>query len=189
MTIPAWKRILIGPFLDLRRFVVGSLAAPPATRRTDPAAEAAARSLLADAGCDLAACSVTNLHTAVVDLPADRLHADFLAWRAWPLSAFFACPTLDAARVHRFAYRLYNGPPIVHMRLKSSVPARHIIYDLVWGIGVGGYHAFLFQPETSERTAVSILTTFPPHPFFFAGLHDRMNADIFHLLQENEPTP
>lgn len=176
------QRIFLGPLLDLRRLLVGAWATPPASRRRLAAEEAAARDLLSAAGCDLAHCSVTNLHTAEVKAPVAAVFTLFQEWRPWPCSAFFACPWTDGSGGQWFAYRFYSRLPIVVMHLRYVQEPAYIIYAIVRGIGAGGYHAFLFQPVAATTTAVSILTTIPPSRLFISGLHDQMNHDIYQRL-------
>ncbi len=172
---------LVGPFHDLRRFVVGALAAPPPTRRTGAAEVAAARAILAAAGCDLSGCTEENLHTAVVPLAPAAAYDRFAAWQAWPCSAFFACSQTEGG-VARFSYRFYGLIPVVRMQLASAVRPAHIIHRVLWGFGAGGYHCFLFAPaDDAGSTVVSIFTVYPPQPFL-TGLHDQTNRDIFRLL-------
>ena len=179
MQITTTDRVTLGPVLDLSRYVRGKLTAPPATRRLARAELDYARATLVAAGCDLSACTVANLHTACVPLPAARLFELVLSWQGWPCSAFFACSSGTTAGVGRFSYRLYGMLPIVMMRLMVVQRADLIIYEITHGIGAGGYHSFLFQQLTARETAFSIFTTFPPSWFFFEGLHDHMNYDIY----------
>lgn len=176
-------RIVLGPAYDLRRFVVGQTSAPPPTRRAAASDVRAARAVLAAAGCDLSRCRVSNLHTQRVALPAARVYDLFLAWDAWPCSAFFACPSTDADGAIWLRYRFYRTLPIVVMRLKTALRPYFIIYDLVRGIGAGGFHAFLFRPISATDTDVSIMTTFPSSRLFFEGLHDQMNQDVYREVQ------
>ena len=176
-------RLVLGPAYDFRRFVVGQTSSPPPTRRRAEADVRAARVVLTAAGCDLSRCQVSNLHAQTVALPAGRLYDLFLAWDAWPCSAFFACPSVDADGGSWLRYRFYKTLPIVVMRLKTAVRPYFIIYDLVWGIGAGGYHAFLFRPVSAAETEASILTTFPPSRLFFEGLHDQMNLDVYRAVE------
>ncbi len=172
---------LFGPFHDLRRFVRGALAAPPPTRRTDAAELAAARAILIGAGCDLSGCTEENLHTAVVPLAPEATYDRFVAWQAWPCSAFFACPQIEGD-VRLFSYRFYGLIPVVRMQLASAVRPEHIIHRVLWGFGAGGYHCFLFAPaDDGASTVVSIFTVYPPQ-WFLTGLHDQTNRDIFRLL-------
>lgn len=184
--VPAWANYLVGPFDDLKRFVVGSLSPPPPTRVVSAAGLAGARAVLTWANCDLKRCTAENLHTRSSPLAEDHLFDLLLDWQLWPRSSFFACPTTDQDGTVRFAYRWYGLVPIVMMRLKSAIKPRCIIYDIVWGIGQGGYHSFLLDETTAGQTGVSIFTTFPPTPLFFEGLHDQMNFDIFKQLKERE---
>lgn len=176
-----FSRILLGPFLDLYRFVAGSLSPPPPTRRTARIDLAHARQVLAEAGCDLEHCLVANLHTSPTTLSPGHAFDLFAAWQPWPLSAFFASTSTTEGR-QRFAYRFYGLLPIVTMRPYARVRPDHIIYEITGGIGAGGFHSFLFKAAANGGSDVSIFTTFPPHPLFFEGLHDRMNADIFRQL-------
>jgi hypothetical protein len=169
---------LLGPFADLRRFARGLAAKPPPTRVLAPTDIAAARARLTAAGCDLAHCTENNLHTATIPLPADSLFDKVAAWELWPRSAFIPCPRLDARGDQWLSYRLYKVLPIVMMKLKTSARPQHIIYDLTWGVGAGGYHAFLFGQGAGEATIFSIFTTFAPTRLFLEGLHDQMNYDI-----------
>ncbi|MCB0168039.1 MAG: hypothetical protein KDI79_27675 [Anaerolineae bacterium] len=180
----AWANYLVGPFYDFKRFVVGSLSPPPPTRVVSETGLAGARARLTWANCHLNRCTVENLHTWTSPLPADRLFDLLMNWQLWPRSSFFACPTTDRNGTVRFAYRWYGLVPIVMMRLKTAIKPRCIIYDIVWGIGQGGYHSFLLDEAASGQTDVSIFTTFSPTPLFFEGIHDQMNFDIFKQLQE-----
>lgn len=192
--------VLVGPFHDLRRFLLGALAPPPPTRRTAPAELAAARAILVAAGCDLTGCTEENLHTSIVPLAPEVAYDRFAAWQAWPCSAFFACPentplgsddfgrpgprlTAKAVTTTRhFSYRLYGLIPVVRMQLASAVRPAHIIHRVLWGFGAGGYHCFLFAPtDDPGATTVSIFTVYPPQPFL-TGLHDQTNRDIYRLL-------
>ena len=182
----ALANYLIGPFNDVKRFVVGSLSSPPTTRIVSEAGLTGARAMLTWANCDLKRCTAENLHTWTSPLPAGRLFDLLASWQLWPSSSFLACPTVDKDGTARFAYRWYGLAPIVMMRLKTSIKPRCIIYDIVWGIGQGGYHSFLLDETSNGQTHVSIFTTFPPTRFFFEGLHDQMNFDIFKQLQAKE---
>ncbi len=178
---------LLGPFYDLKRFMVGALTAPPPSRVVSEESVAAARKMLHRAGCDLSNCTENNLHTWPSPLPAEQIFDLFRAWTLWPPSGFFACTTIDRGGEEWFAYRWYKLVPIVKMKLKTAVSPQYIIYDLVSGVGAGGYHSFLLSPSGAQ-TDVSILTTFPKHPLFFEGLHDQVNHDIYARLQQVEET-
>lgn len=184
MTEPA--NFLIGPFDDLRRFVVGATAKPPSTRIISEPEVATARGILSAAGCDLAHCTVINLHTDTSTLSPEQLFDLALAWRLWPRSSFFACPGADSQGTAWLTYRWYKLMPIVKMRLKTAIRPRYIIYDLVWGVGQGGYHSFLINQNGTAPTTFSICTTFAPTRLFMAGLHDQMNYDIFRQLLKIE---
>lgn len=173
------SRVILGPLLDLARYVRGEIGPPPTTRRLAEGEIGAAQAALAAHGCDLSGCTVTNLHTARVPLSADRLYDLALHWESWPCSAFFACLTSTMVGVGQFSYRFYGALPIVLMRLSVARWAAAIIYRITHGIGRGGYHAFLLSPLAEQETAFSIFTTFPPTWFFFEGLHDQMNYDIY----------
>lgn len=180
---------LTGPFYDLKRFVVGVMSEPPPTRVVSEAGLVAARAVLTGTNCNLRPCTEENLHTGWTSLPADLVFDLLLRWQLWPHSSFFACPSTDEQGVSWFAYRFYEVLPIVRMRLKAARKPRYIIYDIVSGIGAGGYHSFLIEePRRNSahpaETQVSIFTTFPPSLLFFEGLHDQMNADIFRELQD-----
>lgn len=196
----ALTNALVGPFHDLRRFVLGVLAPLPSTRRTAAAELASARAILVAAGCDLSGCTEENLHTATVPLTPEAAYDRFAAWQAWPRSAFFACLEKPPLRSDGFSrpgmsrtaktvttkvfisYRFYGLIPVVRMQLASAVRPAHIIYRVLWGFGAGGYHCFLFAPaDDGGATAVSIFTVYPPQPFL-TGLHDQTNRDIFRLL-------
>jgi hypothetical protein len=180
--------VLLGPFYDLKRFTVGVVTPPPPSRIIADEKLAAAREELTQAGCDLSHCTETNLHTWPSQLPSKQIFDLFRVWQVWPRSAFFACPRTDNQGDDWFSYRWYRIIPIVKMKLKAVTNPHLIIYDIVSGVGVGGYHSFLFDPADSQ-TNVSILTTFPPHPLFFEGLHDQVNRDIYTKLQTFEETP
>jgi len=181
------SNFLLGPFYDLKRFTVGSLTAPPPSRVVSAEDVTAAREVLAQAGCDLSKCTENNLHTWPSRLPPKQIFDLFRAWQVWPRSGFFARPRTDSQGDEWFSYRWYKLIPIVQMKLKVAVKPRYIIYDIVSGVGVGGYHSFLFDPAGSQVN-VSILTTFPKHPLFFEGLHDQVNYDIYAQLQHFEET-
>lgn len=173
--------VLLGPFHDLRRLIVGGVTSPPATRKLDASDLAFARATLTAAGCDLSRCTGENLHTVITPLSPDEVFDLAMNWALWPRSAFFASPTRDAGGASWFSYRFYGALPIVTMRLKTAARPCHIIYDIVGGIGAGGYHSFLIEPQPSAGTAFSIFTIFPP-TLFLSGLHDQTNLDIFHKL-------
>lgn len=181
MSSETLANVLGGPFQDLRRLIVGSVTPPPPTRKLAASDLAAARAVLTTAGCDLSRCTGENLHTVITPLPPAEVFDLAAQWALWPRSAFFACPTRDAAGASWFSYRFYGALPIVVMRLKTAVAPQYIIYDLVSGIGAGGYHAFLLAPQASGGTAFSIFTIFPP-TLFLTGLHDQTNLDIFQKL-------
>ena len=185
MNTETFSNFLLGPFYDLKRFTVGSVTAPPLSRIVTENEVAAAREVLTQVGCDLSRCTENNLHTWSSDLPPEQIFDLFRAWQAWPRSGFFACPRIDSQGDEWFSYRWYRLIPIVQMKLKAAEKPHYIIYDIVSGVGVGGYHSFLFDPGDS-RVNVSILTTFPKHPLFFEGLHDRVNHDIYAKLQYHE---
>jgi hypothetical protein len=179
---------LIGPFYDLKRYVVGLASQSPPTRIVSETALVAARAVLTGANCNLRRCAEENLHTGPTRLPADLVFDLLREWQLWPRSSFFACPETDPQGVSGLTYRWYKVVPIVRMRLKAARKPRYLIYDIVSGIGAGGYHSFLIEeprPNSAHRpeTQVSIFTTFPPSRLFFEGLHDQMNADIFRELQ------
>jgi hypothetical protein len=176
------ENFLLGPFDDLKRFVTGLVTSPPLTRVKSEVGLAAARAILSEAGCDLSRCSENNLHTGVSTLTPAQLFGLAAAWRLWPRSSFFACPSTDPQGTAWLAYRWYKLIPIVKMRLKIVDRPRYIIYDLVWGVGVGGYHSFLIDQNEAGATTFSILTTFPPTMLFMEGLHDQMNYDIYRQL-------
>lgn len=185
------ENFILGPFIDFKRFVTGSVRKPPLTRMLGEPDLVTARAVLSWAGCDLRRCTSENLHTATTSLPPDDLFDLLLNWQLWPRSSFFACPTTDEQGTAWFAYRWYKVMPIVKMRLKRAMKPQFIIYDIVWGIGTGGYHSFLIDQAGSgsgdsaekPQTKVSIYTTFPPTPLFFEGLHDQMNHDVYRKLQ------
>jgi hypothetical protein len=179
---------LLGPFYDLKRFTVGAVTPPPPHRIVADEELAAARDVLDQAGCDLSRCTENNLHTWPSQLPSQQVFDLFRAWQVWPRSAFFACPRTDSQGDEWFSYRWYNAIPIVKMKLRAATDPHYIIYDIVSGVGVGGYHSFLFDPADSQ-TNVSILTTFPKHTLFFEGLHDQVNRDIYAKLQHIEESP
>ncbi len=176
------ENLLLGPFDDLKRFVTGLLTSPPQTRVKSEAGLATARAILSEAGCDLSRCSESNLHIGVTMLTPDKLFELAVAWQLWPRSSFFACPSTDSQGQEWLVYRWCKTIPIVKMRLKMMVRPRYLIYDLVWGVGVGGYHSFLVGQNESGATTFSILTTFPPTLLFMEGLHDQMNYDIYRQL-------
>jgi hypothetical protein len=182
------ENVLLGPFDDLRRFITGLLTSPPQTRVKSEAGLAAARATLSQAGCDLSYCSENNLHTGASTLTPEQLFDLAAAWQLWPRSSFFACPSTDSQGKAWLAYRWCKTIPIVKMRLKTVLKPRYLIYDLVWGVGAGGYHSFLVGWNESGATTFSILTTFPPTMLFMEGLHDQMNYDIYRQLAHLERT-
>jgi hypothetical protein len=178
---------LLGPFYDLKRFTVGAVAVPPPSRVVAEEDVAAARNVLVQAGCDLVRCTENNLHTWSSALSPEQVFDLFQTWQLWPRSGFFARSRTDSQGDEWFSYRWYKLIPIVQMKLKVADKPRYIIYDIVAGVGVGGYHSFMFE-VTDSRVNVSILTTFPKHPLFFEGLHDQVNHDIYAKLQHYEET-
>lgn len=172
-------RLLVGPFHDVRRFLTGVARERPATRQLGRAELDAARGVLAEAGCDLSLCTETNLHADVIPLPAAQVYEVFATWEAWPISSFFICPWQAAPNGQGVAYRFSKTFAVVVMQLKAAVSPRYIIYDLVWGIGAGGYHGFLFRPISDDSTEAAIISTFPRTRLFLEGLHDQMNLDIY----------
>lgn len=173
---------ILGPFQDLRRFVAGAVGGPPPTRRMGAADLAAARAVLAAAGCELAGCTQENLHTSTVAFVPETVYDRFAAWQAWPCSAFFARPRTESDGRVLFSYRFYGIIPVVRMQLFSAQRPAHIIHRVLWGFGAGGYHCFLFAPTAEGgKTIVSIFTIYPPQ-LFLTGLHDQTNRDIFRLL-------
>ncbi|MEW5957046.1 MAG: hypothetical protein AB1801_04935 [Chloroflexota bacterium] len=175
----------MGPFYDLARFVVGLAAAPPPSRVLDRAELAAAGHVLTGVGCDLSRCTAANLHTFPVDIEPDLLFDLLLRWQQWPCSSFFPCLSRDEHGVIWFAYRWWKIIPIVIMKLRAAEKPRYLIYDIVWGIGPGGYHSFLIGQADPARTTLSIFTTFPQTWLFPEGLHDRVNYDIYRKLRSS----
>jgi len=185
LSTDTFANFLLGPFYDLKRFTVGAVTAPPPSRMMAENEVTAARKVLTQAGCDLSRCTENNLHMWSSTLPPEQIFDLFRAWQAWPCSGFFACPRTDSQGDEWFSYRWYKLIPIVQMKLKAADKPRYIIYDIVSGVGVGGYHSFLFDPADSQVN-VSILTTFPKHPLFFEGLHDQVNHDVYAKLHRCE---
>lgn len=187
------ENILLGPLDDLRRFISSALTPTPPTRVYSEVALTTARQTLADAGCDLSACTVTNLHTFPVNIPPAPLFDLLMSWQQWPRSGFFACSDTDRHNIMWFSYRWWKLFPVVLMKLRLTQPSCLIIYDIVDGIGPGGYHAFLINqlelPTTfakaTHQTSMSIFTTFPEMNFlpFPERLHDQVNFDIYRKLQ------
>ncbi len=177
---------LLGPFYDLKRFVAGVTSPPPPTRVVSAKELLAARAILTAAGCELSHCAENNLHTGRTTLPPEQLFDLAAEWKLWPRSAFFACSRTDEQGQAWFSYCFYKILPIVIMKLKTAVKPHHIIYDLKWGVGAGGYHAFLFEQAADGATKFSILTTFPPTRLFLEGLHDQVDYDIYRNLKEVE---
>jgi hypothetical protein len=181
------KNFLLGPFYDAKRFLLGAVAPPPPCRVLAPEGLRAAHAILTEAGCNLNGCQVENLHTWPTTAPPENAFEWLVAWQLWPTSTFLACPTLDEAGTPWFAYRWYGLLPLVKMKLKASRKPRYIIYDLVWGIGAGGYHSFLVGQNQHHQTTVSIYTTFAPTPLFLEGMHDQINYDFYHQLEQASP--
>jgi hypothetical protein len=185
-----FKDVVLGPLNDLRRLFTSMLAKPPSTRVVSGAGLAAARRALTEAGCDLLRCTVENLHTFPVHMEASQLFDLLVAWQHWPCSSFFPCVSSDEQGSTWLAYRWWKAIPVVMMKLRVAEGPSIIIYDIVWGIGSGGYHAFLVdQAERlpahsacSLRTNLSIFTTLPLPWLFPEGFHDRVNYDIYRKL-------
>ena len=177
------QNFLLGPFFDLKRFVVGSVSEPTPSRNISEEGLHHARAVLTGAGCDLSGCTVENLHTWPTSVPATQVFDLLFEWKLWPRSAFFPC----IGPGKQFAYRWFKVMPIVKMRRICGVKPQFIIYDIVWGIGSSGYHSFLLDPipdgPQAGQTNVSIFTVFPPSPLFFEGLHDQVNFDMYRKLQ------
>ena len=176
--------IIISPFIDLKRFVVGSVSQAPPTRDVSAEGLATARGVLAEAGCVLAHCTVDNLHTGITAMPLEQLFELVASWQMWPRSSVHACPRRDDKGDLWFSYRFYGQVPVVVMKLRTTLKPRYIIYDLISGIGAGGYHAFLFDHNEEGMSVFSILSTFAPTPWFFEGLHDQFNIDIYRHIQK-----
>jgi hypothetical protein len=191
MSRETFEDFLLGPFYDLGRFIAGIVAKPPPTRILSEAGLAAAGQVLTEVGCDLSRCTVENLHTFPVDMEPDQLFDRLMMWQQWPHSSFFPCLNTDEQGGIWFAYRWWKVMPIVIMKLRAAKRPCYIIYDIVWGIGPGGYHSFLigqadFPPALRAGTApttLSIFTTFPRTWLFPEGLHDRVNYDIYRKLR------
>jgi hypothetical protein len=188
-----FANLLLGPFYDLGRFGTGMLAKPPPSRIVSEAGLAVARQVLTDSGCDLSRCTVENLHTFPVNRELDPLFDLLVTWQQWPRSSFFPCPSIDEHGTAWFAYRWWKVIPIVIMKLRAAERPCTIIYDIVWGIGLGGYHSFLidqaslapaFNPSPAQTT-LSIFTTFPQTRLFPKSFHDRVNYDIYHKLRSS----
>ncbi len=117
--------------------------------------------------------------------------AALVTWQQWPRSAFFPCPSTDKYGATWFAYRWWKVIPVVIMKLRAAERPHHIIYDIVWGIGPGGYHSFLIgqarlAPTFNARgaqTTVSIFTTFPRTRLFPESLHDQVDYDTLRKLR------
>ncbi len=182
------ENFFLGPFYDLKRFAIGAVTQPPPTRVVSEEGLVAARAVLTAVGCDLTHCTESNLHTGSTTLPPEQLFDLIAAWKLWPCSAFFACPRIDKQGTEWFSYRWYKTIPIVLMKLKTSARPHHIIYDLEWGVGAGGYHSFLFNHTAEVLTEFAIFTTFSPTRLFFEGIHDQVNYDIYRNLQTIQNT-
>jgi hypothetical protein len=191
MGLETLKNLFLGPFYDIRRFARGALARPPLTRDLSEEGLKAARKTLASVGCELSCCAVENLHTFPVDMGRGRLFDLLMTWQQWPRSSFFPCSGISQDRATCVAYRWWKVIPVVMMKLKAAERPRFIIYDIIWGIGAGGYHSFLigqtvlppaFTPG-SPQTTLSIYTTFPQTHIFPEGLHDWVNYDIYRRLR------
>lgn len=191
MCLETLQDFVMGLFCDLGRLVTSVGAEPPPTRVVSEGGLAAARQVLADAGCDLSRCQVENLHTFPVDMESGSLFDLLITWQQWPRSSFFPCSRTDAHGVTWFAYRWWKIVPIVIMKLRVAERPHAIIYDITWGIGPGGYHSFLigqaglvpaFNTDAAQTT-LAIFTTFPRIWLFPEGLHDRVNYDIYRKLQ------
>jgi hypothetical protein len=185
------ENFLLGPFYDLGRFISGSVTGPPPTRVVSEEGLAAARRVLINSGCCLSRCTVENLHSFPVDAEPDWVFDMVSTWQSWPCSSFFPCLSTDRYGATWFAYRWWKAIPVVIMKLRTAERPHTIIYDIVWGIGPGGYHAFLIDPADltglintgCARATLSIFTTFPRTRLFPEGLHDRINYDISRKLQ------
>ena len=183
-----FKDFLLGPFYDLGRFITGMVAKPPPTRILAEVKLAVAREILIKTDCDLSRCTVENLHTFPVNMNPDQLFDRLVTWQQWPCSSFFPCPSTDKYGTTWFAYRWWKIIPIVIMKLKAAERPHYIIYDIVWGIGRGGYHSFLIDQAGPAQITLSIFTLFPETWFFPEGLHDQVNYDIFRKLQSSDQT-
>jgi|GEM_PF-3176067 len=192
------KNFFLGPFYDLGRFITGIVAGPPPTRSFSRIELGAVRRIVTDSGCDLSRCTVENLHIFPVKIEPGRLFDMLMAWQQWPCSSFFPCPSTDGQGVSWFAYRWWKVMPIVKMKLSVAERPSCIIYDIVWGIGPGGYHSFLIgqaglsaqlrpglDPALPAQTTLAIFTTLPKTWLFPEGLHDRVNYDICRKLQSS----
>ncbi len=196
MYLETLEDFLLGPFYDLGRFVAGIVAEPPPTRILSGTELSAARQVLSDAGCDLSRCTVENLHTFPVDIEPGQLFDLLVTWQQWPRSSFFPCLSTDEHGVTWFAYRWWKVIPVVIMKLRAAERLRYIIYDIVWGIGSGGYHSFLIDQAglaptfkaSAPQTTLSIFTTFPRTWLFPEGLHDQVNYDIYRKLHSLNQT-
>lgn len=186
------KDFLIGPFYDLGRLVIGVVAESPPTRVVSAGRLAAARQVLADAGCNLSRCTVENLHAFPVDMEPGALFDLLMAWQHWPRSSFFPCSRTDEGGVTWLAYRWWKTIPIVIMKLRVAKRPHSIIYDITWGIGPRGYHSFLVGQAGlasafntgAAQTNLAIFTTFPRTWLFPEGLHDRVNYGIYRKLSK-----
>ena len=184
------ENFLLGPFYDVGRFMAGTLTGPPPSRVVSEEGLAAARRVLLNSGCSLSRCTVENLHTCCVATEPDWVFDMLARWQLWPCSSFFPCLSTDEEGTTWLAYRWWKAIPVVIMKLRTAERPRAIIYDIVWGIGPGGYHAFLIDragPSHLNSTGVaqatlSIFTTFPRTRLFPEGLHDRVNYDISRKL-------
>lgn len=185
------ENLFLGPFHDLGRFISSLVAKPPPTRITSEEALASARQALARDGCDLSRCTVQNLHSFPVNLEPDDLFDLLLTWRQWPLSSFFPCLLEREQGEIWLEYRWLKVIPVVVMKLRATQRPRAIIYDIVWGIGPGGYHSFLIgqanSPPTlkveAAPTTLSIFTTFPKTRLFPEAVHDQFNYDVYRKLR------
>jgi hypothetical protein len=191
MGLETLKNLFLGPFYDIGRFARGTLARPPLTRDLSEEGLKAARKTLARVGCELSRCSVENLHTFSVDMELCRLFDLLMTWQQWPRSSFFPCSGISQDRLTCVAYRWWKMIPVVMMKLNTAERPHCIIYDIIWGIGLGGYHSFLigemekppaFTPGRLQTT-LSIYTTFPQTHIFPEGLHDWVNYDIYRKLR------
>lgn len=96
----------------------------------------------------------TTARTIVSPAEVWPLVADPLAWADW--GAWSAIEADDHGPMAPGTERtLVTGPWRVRERVLSSVPQRHLSYELVEGMKVDGYRSLITLDETSYGTAIT----------------------------------